>query len=614
MHSHDRLLSSPYDHTEESVADSRHLERRLAQMERRIHQLEYALRTTDAHVAALERSVIFRILRRVGRPILDAKARAGHWLGRMPLLERFGANSYADWVDRQSPDPLPDLAASPSFSVLIQAIGSRREGVEESVASVRSQTYGCWELRICYDGVGPSWISEYVRSLERADRRIQGIPSDGESRSAAFNRAATLSTGDYVLMLGEGDRLAQDALHRLAAAHPADIIYGDEDRVDDSGRPVEPLFKPDWSPDLLLSGMYLGRMMAISRQAWDHAGGLRPEFESALDYDLALRVTDHADTVKHQPHLLYHGRRRENPPSATVRRALEETLLRRGASAVVEDGACANACHIRWKPRSHAKTSLIICSRSPRLLEQCLDSIRAHTSYSNREIVVVQHLGKENRELERTIERYGARRVVYSGVFHFSRMNNFGAEAATGDVLVFLNDDVAPLEDSWLERLTGQMDRPDVGVAGARLLYPLGTLQHGGIVIGIGDGCGHIGRGSVKAPYWPWLHMSRDVEAVTGACLAIRAPLFWELGGFADEFPSNYNDTDLCLRVREAGYRIIYDTSVVLRHYEAQSRRTTVSLSERETWYDRWAHVIDAGDPFYSRHLTTEREDLSLRA
>jgi GT2 family glycosyltransferase len=415
-------------------------------------------------------------------------------------------------------------------------------------------------------------------------------------------------------MLEVGDRLAQDALHRLATAHPADIIYADEDRVDDAGRPVEPLFKPDWSPDLLLSCMYLGRMMAISRRAWDQAGGLRSEFESVLDYDLALRVTDRETTVKHLPHLLYHGRRREEPPCATARRAVEDTLLRRGAPAVVEDSPCTNGWHVRWKPRSQAKTSVIVCSRSPRLLERCLVSIRAHTSYSNREIVVVQHLGKEDTGLERTIERNGARRVVYSGEFHFSRMNNLGAEAATGDVLVFLNDDVASLEDSWLERLTGHTDRPDVGAVGARLLYPLGTLQHAGIVIGIGDGCGHIGRGSLGARYWPWLQMTRDVEAVTGACLAIRSSLFWELGGFADEFPSNYNDTDLCLRVRQGGYRVIYDPAVVLRHKEAQSRRTTVTLSERETWYGRWAHVIDGGDPFYSRYLTTEREDLSLRA
>jgi len=146
-------------------------------------------------------------------------------------------------------------------------------------------------------------------------------------------------------------------------------------------------------------------------------------------------------------------------------------------------------------------------------------------------------------------------------------------------------------------------------------VFPSGTLQHAGVAIGISDGCGHIGRGAITAPHWPWLQMTRDVAAVTGACLAIGTSLFRELGGFAAEFPINYNDIDLCLRVRKAGYRVVCDTGAVLRHYECQTRRRgIVTLRERESWYDRWGELIEAGDPFYSPHLTKEREDLSLRA
>jgi GT2 family glycosyltransferase len=191
-------------------------------------------------------------------------------------------------------------------------------------------------------------------------------------------------------------------------------------------------------------------------------------------------------------------------------------------------------------------------------------------------------------------------------------MNNLGAQAASGEILIFLNDDTEPLSGSWLDRLIGHAQRPDVGVAGARLLYPSGTIQHAGIVVGIGDGCGHIGRGAVLAPYWPWLNLTRDVSAVTGACLAVRKEVFGELGGFDDLFPSNYNDADLCLRARQMGYRVVYDPAVVLTHYEAQSRRTTVTLKERQLWYRRWANLIDAGDPFYSRHLTQRLENLTL--
>jgi GT2 family glycosyltransferase len=191
-------------------------------------------------------------------------------------------------------------------------------------------------------------------------------------------------------------------------------------------------------------------------------------------------------------------------------------------------------------------------------------------------------------------------------------MNNMAAQIATGEVFVFINDDIEPLESSWLERLLGQVERPDVGIAGARLLYQSGVMQHAGVAIGISDGCGHIGRGITAAPSWPWLALTRDVAAVTGACLAIRAALFRDFGGFADEFPVNYNDTDLCLRIRAAGYRVVYDAGVVLRHYECQSRRGAVSFEERERWYNRWQEVIEAGDPFYSPHLTHDREDLSL--
>jgi GT2 family glycosyltransferase len=229
-------------------------------------------------------------------------------------------------------------------------------------------------------------------------------------------------------------------------------------------------------------------------------------------------------------------------------------------------------------------------------------------------VIVVQHCGQNDAAMKRIIDRFGARQVAYSGSFHFSRMNNLGAKATAGEILVFLNDDVEPLEASWLERLVAQIQRPEIGVVGARLLYPSGALQHAGVAIAIGDGCGHIGRGSFDAPYWPWLNMTRDVAAVTGACLVIRRTLFDSIDGFSERFPVNYNDVDLCLRVRESGYRVILESAAILRHYECQSRRGEVGVQERELWYELWRDTINAGDPFYNLHLTSEREDLSLRS
>jgi GT2 family glycosyltransferase len=258
---------------------------------------------------------------------------------------------------------------------------------------------------------------------------------------------------------------------------------------------------------------------------------------------------------------------------------------------------------------------VIVCSRSPRLLEQCLASLRAQTSYPCYEVVVVEHLDGSASGLEAVSARHHATGVPYSGQFHFSRMNNLGSSAAQGTILVFLNDDIEVLDSSWLDRLVAQVEHPAVGIAGARLLYPSGTLQHGGMVVGFGDGCAHPGRETSGAPAsWPWLDFTRDVSAVTGACMAIRTSVFRELGGFAEIFPVNYNDIDLCLRVRQAGYRVIYEAASVLRHHECQSRPGVVTPEERSRWSDRWAKTSEVGDPFYSPNLTREYEDLSLGA
>jgi len=611
------------------VTDPDLLEKRLAELERRVKQLEYCQRTADAHIAALENSIIFRILRRAGRPLLDAKTRAGRWLKQSPFRRGYAwfvpsdQSSYLSWMKHEGAETPPPLVTTPRFSILMSVREPRREWLDEAITSVRNQPYRHWELCICCDASAEPWVSEYLAAATCTDERIRTVRGpENAAIATALNRAATLAGGDYLLVLRDCDRFAPNMLHWLAAVQPAEILYGDEDRLDDRGCRVEPVFKPDWSPDLLLSCMYFGRTMTVSRRAWELAGGFRPEYDPAHDYDLALRITDRPVAVKHLPRVLYHGREGQGlsagwPGSlasvAAGRRALEDALLRRGVTGQVEDGPRPNVHRVRWKPCGLTLASVIICSRTPRLLDRCLRSLTARTAYRNREIIVIQHLGADDAAMERVIESYGATRIPYSGPFHYSRMNNLAAQEARGSVLVFLNDDTEPLDDSWLGRLVGQVERAEVGTVGVRLLYPSGTVQHAGIAVGVGDGCGHIGRGAFSARYWPWLELTRDVSAVTGACLAIRTALFNELGGFADEFPTNYNDTDLCLRVRKAGYRVTYDSSIVLRHYEGKTRRATVTLRDRENWYSRWSGLIEAGDPFYSPHLTREREDLSLR-
>jgi GT2 family glycosyltransferase len=235
------------------------------------------------------------------------------------------------------------------------------------------------------------------------------------------------------------------------------------------------------------------------------------------------------------------------------------------------------------------------------------------TSYPGREIVVVRHGAAQGAALVKPLTSTQCVQIPFEGPFNFSSMNNRGAQAASGEILVFLNDDVEPLVPEWMALLVSQAQRPEVGVVGARLLYPSGAVQHAGIVIGIMDGAGHPHRGTFGSRYWNWLDTARNVSAVTGACLAIRKCVFDELGGFDTAFAVNYNDVDLCLRAREAGFEVLYEPAAALVHREGQTRSPGTRYEERELLYQRWGNKLEQGDPFYNPNLTRVREDASLR-
>ena len=605
-------------------------------------KLEHNQRVMDMHVAAIEESLIFRLLRRLGGPLLAWKARAGQALLHSPLHGLYlkarppgDDTAYALWVSQEDASrPASDWYSSrakefssrPVFSVLLPVHAPPRNWLEQAVQSVFNQTYPHWELCVC-DDASEAWVGEYFHKITEGEARVRFVHSaEHLGIAGTLNRARSLGTGDYYTFLDQDDILSPFALHYIAESlqeGPADLLYTDEDFIDEEQRRIHPLFKPGWSPDLLLSCMYLGHLLVVSRKSMEATERLRTEFDGAQDYDLALRVTERAAVVRHIPQVLYHWRRHAGSTSARVeakpythdagRRALEAAIQRRKWSATVEDGPGPNLYSLRWQLQDQPLVSLIICSRSPQLLKRCLSAIGRRTDYRQRQTVVVQHLTGRDDAMERVLSRSEAKCVRYKGPFDFSRMNNVGAEAADGEILVFLNDDIEPLLSSWLYRLAAQAQRPDVGIAGARLVYPGGTLQHAGIAIGIGDGCGHPGRSMNATPYWNWTNLTRDVAAVTGACLAIRKELFQQLGGFDQAFPVNYNDTDLCLRVRQAGYRVLYEAGAVLLHRECQTRKGGVSFTERERWYARWSTELDQGDPFYSPHLSRVREDASLR-
>jgi len=556
--------------------------------------------------------------------------RAGRLLSpvhRLLANRQPSASEYVRWVNHEQA-ALPAVAEHkaaaegwrrrPLISLIMPVSRSDERWLAETVASVRAQSHEKWQLCIAADGPQQGPVIRLIEESTIEDPRIRftALP-ETSGISAALNAASAMAEGDYLAFLGQHDVLSPFALHYVAESVQdagLDLIYTNEDRLDSTDTRVQPIFKPGWSPELLFSCMYIGHLLVVRREAFESAGGFRCEFDGAQDHDLALRIAARYPNVHHIPRVLYHSRVHESstfgfadkPHAAEAgRRAVLEAVARAGsADAEIAVGPLPYTFQVRWPVAEGSAVSIVICSKTARLLERCVNSVRSSIRGIPCEVLVVHHEdGGPDREMRRALERLGVTVVPYRGAFDFSKMNNTAAAQASAPYLLFLNDDVYAAGEGWCERLVGHLQRPEVGIAGALLRYPGGALQHAGIVLGIGDGAGHVGRFRFASELWPWLTLTREVSAVTGACMAVRADLFRQLGGFDTGFPNNYNDVDLCLRAAAAGYRVVSVAAGELFHEECGTRLGLTRLGEREAFYERWMEVLQRPDPYYSPSL-----------
>jgi len=519
------------------------------------------------------------------------------------------------------------LPQRPLISLIMAVRDTPAPVLRQAIASVQSQIYQHWQLCIVDDASTEPHMARLL--AYGGEPRIRIVRRDEPGGVvAALQDAVAMAEGSFFAFLDPEDRLAETALfeiaYELASWPDAEILYSDEDRMDAGGRRFSPRFKTGWNPDLLMAEDYIGRLAVYSRALFQRAGGLRQDYAGAHEHDLALRAgaATSPSRIRHIPAVLCH-RAGEAPAgleaadqgaqAAQSRRAVQDFILSSGATATVSPAPGAPLCHrVAWHPSTLPLVSIIVPTRDRAdLLERCVDGLLHHTDYPALEVIFAdngsQQLG--TKQLFERLEATGQIRILpFDGPFNWSATNNRAAEEARGEVLVFLNNDIQVTEPGWLLEMASHAMRPETGAVGAKLVFPDGSIQHAGVWL-VPVGARHYfhlaGRG--ESGYLNQLILTRNLSAVTGACMAIRRVLFCEFGGFDTSLQVSYSDIDLCLRLVEAGYRIVWTPYAELIHLESASRgsnewRLESEERERLLFIQRWAERLEC-DPFLNPNL-----------
>jgi GT2 family glycosyltransferase len=564
---------------------------------------------------------------------------------------RFDRLSGADL--RAIDDATSRLAYKPLLSVLMPVYNTDERWLRAAIGSVQHQIYANWELCIADDHSSDPRVAGVLRQIASQDSRLRLHFRDVNGHiSAASNSALALASGEFVVLLDHDDELPRHALaavvHELNRHPDADIIYSDEDRLDQAGRRYAPYFKPDWSPELFRGQNLISHLGVYRTALIKKVGGFRQGFEGSQDYDLALRAAEQTepDRIRHIPYVLYHWR--AIPGSAALgvdqksyahdaaRLAVQEHFARTRIEATCESApGVPYHQRIRYRlpePRPHV--TIIIPTRDRiDLLSRCVRSILSRSTYRAFDIVIVDNGSLEPASLsyfehvqsgpakaghDDSHPRVSVMRV--DEPFNFSRVNNLAAACARGTLLCLLNNDTEVISPDWLEEMVSLAVQDDVGAVGAMLYYPDDTIQHAGVVLGLGGIASHPHRGLRRgAPgYYGRAALAQAASAVTAACMVVRKTVFDAVGGFDETLAVAYNDVDFCLRLGARGLRNVWTPFAELYHFESVSRGDDTQGASRERFLaesrlmrDRWQGLLDA-DPYYNPNLSLTRADLGL--
>lgn len=565
------------------------------------------------------------------------------------LTERFQADDvdYKEWYEnhRVLEKDLEEqknvhFFKEPLISIIVPIYNTPITFLRQMIDSVQQQSYEKWEL--CIGNASPE-KQEIRQVLEeyKSDKRIKEIAiPENKGIAENTNKAMTISEGEFIGLLDHDDLLAPNALYEVVKAlnenNLAEVVYTDEDKVTaDLEEHFRPHFKPDFNLDLLRSNNYICHFFVASRDLIKRVGGFRPEFNGAQDYDLILRCTEQAKQIVHIPKILYHWRvhkasTADNPASKMYafdagKRAIEEHLVRCRTKGTVQHTKDLGFYRVKYEICGEPLVSIIIPNKDQsEALKKCLDSIREKTSYRNYEIIIVENNSEEPETFAfyKKIAGEKIKVVTWEGEFNYSAINNFGVRHARGDYLLLLNNDVEIINGDWLTEMLSHCQRKEVGIVGAKLYYPDNTIQHAGIIIGIGGVAGSVFVGLPRA-FSGYLHKASiqlDLSAVTAACMLVKRSVFEQVGGLEEKLKVAFNDVDFCLRVREKGYLVVYDPYAELYHYESKTRgaedtKEKIRRFQTEIEYMRshWIGLLKKGDPYYNCNLSLTKWDYSLK-
>ena len=533
----------------------------------------------------------------------------------------------------------------PKISIVIPLYKTPEKYLRQLVDTVKAQTYPNWELCLS-DGSGEdSPIRKLLESLEASDERIRVIHNEKQLQiSENTNAAIQAASGDYIAFADHDDELTPNALFECVKAlnekKQTRILYSDEDKMSMDGHKFfQPHFKPDYNQDLLCTVNYICHLFVVDKNVIQEVGMLRSEFDGAQDYDFIFRCIEAVkpEEICHIPKILYHWRchedsTAENPESKTYafeagKRAIEEHYKRTGIQAEVLQGEFLGLYRTRFIRDHDPLISIIIPNKDhTEDLKRCIDSIDQKSTYRNYEYIIVENNSTEEKTFQfykkLEAENPKAHVVYWDREFNYSAINNYGATFAKGEYILLLNNDTEIINEDCLEQLLGYCMRSDVGAVGARMYYEDDTIQHAGVVIGFGGIAGHCfvlqPRGTTG--YCHRIICAQDYSAVTAACMMVKRSAFDQVGGLTEELAVAFNDIDFCMKLRNAGYLIVYNPYAELYHYESKSRgledtpeKVARFNKEIQIFERRWPDIMRDGDLYYNPNLTLKSQDFSLK-